>query len=263
MTLSLQSSESVKTIAPKTYPLVLIHGLRNAHRWTEAFLRRCLAIWGSDRVFVVHLNRSDRVWSEEYPEGYVHFAGTLHQGAGCDTVERQFEYLCRKLDLLEAQCGLTRPFDVIAHSMGGLVLRRYASEFPSDVAAAVTLGTPYGGAPMARDFLWFGYCVGAGRAFRNLTPRFVQDFVRRHPWPSGVPLYTVRGIHRGVSWGVGGELFIGTLYHFFMRRSSDGLVPVDHALCPESQHLADLADHNHLHLVSDPKVADLCASVLP
>ncbi len=249
-------------MAPKAHPLVLVHGLRNAHRWTDAFLRKCVEIWGSDRVFVVHLNRSEHLWSQPYEEGRAHFAGVLHQGAGCDTVERQYEYLRRKLELFEAHAGLTRPFDVIAHSMGGLVLRRYVRDHPEDVAAAVTLGTPYQGAPMARDFLWFGWMIGAGRAFHDLTPRFVREFVRQHPWPSRVPLYFVRGIHRGVSWGVGGELFIGTLYHFALRRPSDGLVPADNALCPDAQHLADLPGHNHLHLVSDPKVAELCASVL-
>ncbi|SIS85148.1 esterase/lipase family protein [Alicyclobacillus vulcanalis] len=263
MTLSLQSSESVKAGTPKAHPLVLVHGLRNAHRWTDAFLRRCAEIWGSDRVYVVHLNGTDRIHDAHFPEGRVHMAGEFHRGAGCDTVERQCSYLEHKLALFEKMRGLTRPFDVIAHSMGGLVLRRYVSLHPDDVAAAVTLGTPHGGAPMARDFLWFGYVVGAGRAFSSLTPRRVRELVNRHPWPAHIPLYTVRAIQRGVSWGVGGELFIGTLYHGLLRRPSDGLVPAEHALCEEGQHLADLPGYNHLRLVSDPRVVDLCASVLP
>ncbi|WP_062309161.1 lipase family alpha/beta hydrolase [Alicyclobacillus sendaiensis] len=263
MTLSLQSSESVKTKTAKAHPLVLIHGLRNAHRWKDDFLRRAVSIWGSQRVYVVHLNESERLWSADYPEGRVHFAGDVHRGAGCDTVERQCAYLETKLGLLEELRGLTKPFDVIAHSMGGLVLRRYVNRHPDDVAAAVTLGTPHQGAPMARDFLWFGYLVGAGRAFGSLTPRRVRALVEQHPWPAHIPLYTVRAIQRGVSWGVGGELFIGTVYHAILRRASDGLVPADLAMCREGQHLADLPGYNHLRLVSDPSVLDLCASVLP
>nr|WP_230087738.1 alpha/beta fold hydrolase [Alicyclobacillus mali (ex Roth et al. 2021)] len=250
-------------MAAKAHPLVLVHGLRNAHRWTESFLRRAVDRWGTDRVYVVHLNRSERLWSVDYPEGRVHLAGDPHHGAGCDTVERQCTYLEQKLALFQEMRGLTKPFDVIAHSMGGLVLRRYVSQHPEDVAAAVTLGTPHLGAPMARDFLWFGYIVGAGRAFGSLTPRRVRELVNRHPWPSHIPLYTVRAIQRGVSWGVGGELFIGTLYHALLRRDSDGLVPADLAKCGEGHHLADLPGYNHLRLVSDPAVLDLCASVLP
>lgn len=252
------------TSATKRHPLVLIHGLRNAHRWTPAFLRRCLEIWGSGRVYVVHLNRSGVVWDVQYPEGVVHCAGSVKVRAGSETIDTQFGHLRDKLTRLEAERGLVRPFDVIAHSMGGLVLRRYVAEAPADVAAAVTLGTPHGGAPMAQTFRWLGRGLRSGGAFDNLTPGYVRSFVQSHPWPASVPLYTVRAIaRRGWIWGVSGELWLGYHYHRWRGMDSDGLVPVDSALCQEGVHLADLEDGHHLQLTSDPAIVDVCASVLP
>ncbi|MBL9170912.1 MAG: alpha/beta fold hydrolase [Verrucomicrobiales bacterium] len=51
--------------------------------------------------------------------------------------------------------------DVIAHSMGGLVLRQYVLAHPEDIGKVVTIGTPFWGSPMA--------------VYRTLTGRFYDE----------------------------------------------------------------------------------------
>jgi triacylglycerol lipase len=252
------------TASPKAHDLVLIHGLRNTHRWGRAFLERCLAYWGSGRVYVVYLNPSLDMWERRLTGGVVRCIGTSDYRAGTESIEAQAAYLCVKIPLLRKRWGLSRPFDVIAHSMGGLVLRRYVNLQQGEVAAAVTLGTPHGGAPMAEDFQCLGRRLRAAGALANLTPSFVQAFVASHPWPSEVPLYTMRGVTRdGWNWGVFGELWLGHRYHRRRGMRSDGLVPVDSAVCPDAQHLADFEGLNHLAMARHPGVVDACAEVLP
>jgi triacylglycerol lipase len=252
------------TASTKAHELVLVHGLRNTHRWGRAFLRRCVAHWGSGRVYVIYLNRSFARWERRLPEGIVRCIGTSDYRAGTESIEVQAAYLGAKIEVLRREWGLGTPFDVIAHSIGGLVLRRYVTQAPGEVAAAVTLGTPHGGAPMAADFAWLGRGLRSRGAFDNLTPAFVQAFMVAHPWPPEVPLYTVRGVARdGWNWGVFGELWLGHWYHRRRGIASDGLVPVEAAVCAEGRHLADLPGYNHFALTRHPAVVDLCATVLP
>ncbi|HEY8415794.1 MAG TPA: alpha/beta fold hydrolase [Thermaerobacter sp.] len=220
----------MKPSGSKRYDLVLLHGLLNMHRWSRRFLDRCVEHWGSGRVYVVYLNPPMDVWHKCLPHGTV-----------------------------------SRPFSVIAHSMGGIVARRYMAVHPEEVAALVTLGTPHHGSPLAEDYRWLGVLVGARGAFANLTLSWLARFNQAHPPGDHGPVYTVRGYGRpGLNWGVLGELLAGGVHlRWRYGTRSDGLVPEGAAVIDGAVNIADLHGYHHLDLVRRPEVADLCARYLP
>jgi triacylglycerol lipase len=93
-----------------------------------------------------------------------------------------------KINLLQASYGLSNPFNVIAHSMGGLVSREFIYENPYNVKKLVTLGTPHKGSELAyvADFVidWF---IGADAAMDNPKPSWVNGtFNMAYPVPGPV-----------------------------------------------------------------------------
>ncbi|HEY8415660.1 MAG TPA: alpha/beta fold hydrolase [Thermaerobacter sp.] len=255
----------MKAAGRKRYDLVLVHGLLNMHRWSRRFLDRCVEHWGSGRVYVVYLNPSMDIWRKRLPRGAVTFIGRNDFTGGTQAVDVQAQYLAAKVAALRRRCGLSRPFSVIAHSMGGIVARRYMAVYPEEVAALVTLGTPHHGSPLAEDYRWLGILLRAQGALANLTPSWLARFNQAHPPGRHGPVYTVRGCGRlGLNWGVLGELLAGGVHlRWRYGTRSDGLVPEASAVIEGAVHIADLHGCDHLDLVRRPEVADLCARYLP
>lgn len=153
-----------KAASKKKYDLVLIHGLSNLHHWSDDFLRVCLYHFGSDHVFVIYTNESTKTWARSIDGMTVHYCGNDRNfSGGNDTIEGQAQLVKMKIDLLEKR-GLSRTFNIIAHSMGGLTSRKYIYDNPGRVAALVTLGTPHHGSPLADSFKWVGLFIGARKA---------------------------------------------------------------------------------------------------
>ena len=79
--------------------------------------------------------------------------------------------MARHLDrCVAAQCADSRPLLLVAHSLGGLVARRWLQQYASGrVVGLVTVGTPHAGTRLAR--------YGPGRAARQMRPD--SDWLRR------------------------------------------------------------------------------------
>lgn len=254
----------------KQFDLVLVHGLTNKHQWSESFLRALAEEWGSGNVYVVYTNESMQVTKRTYGGKTVTFIGKNDFTAGDDSVEEQARRMAEKIEVLKRDHGLSPQFSIIAHSMGGLVSRQYIYEHPHTVAGLVTLGTPHHGSPLAEDFDWIGFFIGAKAALENLRPDWVADFNRRYPvdgapFYSGGRMYTIRGDSDGKiwEWGVMGELYVG--WHTLNKKhgtDSDGLVPKDSAVIQGAEHIADFPDYHHMDLVTREEVAKKAASVL-
>lgn len=134
---------------------------------------------GKSAVLLIHgLNSYPEVWLEEgnnlvaglREQGYArpliglyHYAG---RGSGRDGYNNQggvaevaagMREAVLDLSRASADCGGTGLVDIVAHSMGGLVARYYALEWPTEsrLNRIISVGTPYGGSWMA-DALEFG-----------------------------------------------------------------------------------------------------------
>jgi len=252
-------------------PVVLIHGLQNMHRWGNKFLKTLADRWGSGRVYVIYTDASTRLWTRTYGDNTVTFIGRNSYSAGRASVDTQTERVAEKIRILQEKAGLEKPFYVIAHSMGGLVTRKYIYDHPNTVLSAVTLGTPHHGSPLAKTYRWLGVLVGSRRAFDNLTPEWVETFNQRYPvahapFCPGGKLYTIRGLASGSlrHFGVCGEVLIAwyTLHLLHRQKASDGLVPADSALIDGAVHAADIQPCDHLGLARRADVAQLCADIL-
>jgi len=264
------SGEDGKRKAPD-HDLVLIHGLQNMHRWGRAFLQTLADIWGSGKVYVLYTNPSNRIWTRRYNGKTVTFIGKNSYTAGRASVETQADLVAEKVRILQETCGLGKHFHVIAHSMGGLITRKFIYDHPGTVVNVVTLGTPHHGSPLANTHRWLGVLFGARKAYANLTPEWAEEFNRKYP-VAGAPLcpggkfYTLRGFadgslkHRGVF----GEVWFGwhTLRALHRQTASDGLVPADSALIEGAIHAADFDDCDHLGLATRADVAKTCAACL-
>lgn len=254
----------------KKYDLVLIHGLANKHQWSDAFLDACLGIWGSGKVYVVYANDSTRVWTREISGKKLICIGEKDSTAGTTSIQWQAHYMRRAIDLLQKEHGLGSPFDVMAHSMGGLVSRYYIQDNPGKVAGLVTLGTPHKGSPLADSFEWVGLFIGADEAIADLRPQRMAEFNKAYPI-ADAPLadsgavYTVRGnCPDGNCVGWGGELALGwQVMKKFYDVDNDGLVPYDSAVLEGAGHVGDFSDYDHYELVTQPDVALKAAEYLP
>lgn len=246
----------------KQYDVVLLHGLTNKHQWSDAFLDVLLATWGSGRVFAVYTNDPNHIWQRAIRGRRLVCAGHNDFSAGDDGIEKQAALLAKAVELLQKERGLKSPFYIIAHSMGGLVARRYIYLQPGAVAGLVTLGTPHQGSPLADSFTWMGFFMGATEAIKDLRPKRAHQFNQLYPVtgaplaPGGVVL-TVRGnCPEGNCWGWGGELAIGwSVLKSFYHTGSDGMVPWGSAVITGAALIADYPDHDHQRLVLDPQVA--------
>ncbi len=264
------SDKLEKTKTPG-HDLVLIHGLQNMHRWGRAFLQALADIWGSGKVYVLYTNPSNRIWFREYNGNRITFIGNNSYTAGTASVETQASRAAEKIRILQEKCGLSQHFHVIAHSMGGLITRKFVYDHPGTVVNVVTLGTPHYGSPLAHTFRWLGFLAGSSQSFANLTPGWLEKFNRKYP-VSGAPLYpggkfyTMRGFSTGrlKHRGVFGEVWIGwhTLRALHRQTASDGLVPADSALIEGAIHAADFDGCDHLGLATRADVAKTCANYL-
>lgn len=254
----------------KKYDLVLLHGLTNKHRWSQAFLDVLLTIWGSGRVYLVYTNHPEHIHQRTIAGRRLTCAGDDDFSAGDDSIEVQAKRLAAAVERLQKDYGLGRPFNIIAHSMGGLVARRFIYLRPGAVAGLVTLGTPHQGSPLADSFTWAGYFIGATDAIADLRPKRVHRFNLRYP-VQGAPLaaggkvYTVRGgCPGGYCFGWGGELVAGwSILKSFYHAENDGMVPWGSAVITGAVHIADYPHHDHYQLVRDPRVALEVSRYLP
>lgn len=212
--------------------------------------------------------------------GYVPIYARYNSGLHISQNGRQ---LSDHLEALLKSCpdGLEE-VSVLAHSMGGLVIRsavHYAQqsglEWPQRLKSIVFLGTPHHGAPLERAGNWFHQLLGRtpftapfsqlGRLrsagitdvrYGNLVDEDWHGHDRFHPrpdqrqvlrLPEGVACYAVAGKMR-VHWGLG-----------------DGLVPSHSALGlhPDPQRNLHFPEGsqvifertNHMQLLSSPEVA--------
>ncbi len=271
---SLPRQTRAATLAPKRYDLVLLHGLTNKQRWSDEFLSACVEAWGSGRVFLVYTNRAASkravTTTRSVPGGSVVVGGTDDTSAGDESVARQAEHVDEVVRRLQAERGLGPRFSIVAHSMGGLVARRYLADHPGAVTGLVTLGTPHSGSPLAKEGRWLGFFAHAGEAIADLLPERCTAFNARYPaakapLAEGGRIYTIRGHAAGPdSFGAMGELTLGwTLLRTVHGVDNDGLVPSASALLEGATHLADFPDLDHHGLVRDPEVARRAAAILP
>lgn len=250
--------------------LVLLHGLSNVHRWSRTFLQTLAHLWGSGNVYVLYTHPSNRIWTRSYNGNRITFIGKNSYNAGTASVDTQARRMAEKVQILQERCGLRKHFHVIAHSMGGLVTRKFVYDHPGTVVNVVTLGTPHHGSPLARIFRWIGILAGSSQAFANLTPEWLEEFNRQYP-VTGAPLfpggkfYTIRGYTTGSPkhWGKFGEVFFGChTLQILYSVASDGLVPEDSALIEGAIHAGDFEACDHLGLVTRADVAKACATCL-
>lgn len=265
----------------KSYDLVLVHGLINKYKWSDAFLDKVASLWGSGNVYVVYTNTvrdpvtgndvctSSLVWTRTINGRTVTFNGHNDGSAGTAYVNVQASCLDQKIRALQQSHGLSAQFDVIGHSMGGLVTRRYLYLRPNTVAGLVTLGTPHHGSELADDYEWTGYFLGAERAIENLRPSWVESTFNPAYPVSGAPLYnggrvyTIQGDADGAD-SVAPELNLGWNHLYFnFGKDSDGMVPHASTRISGATHLADFWNDDHLELVWTAAVAERAAGVLP
>lgn len=257
-------------LAAKSYDLVLVHGLSNKHQWSDDFLKVCANTWGSGNVYILYLNSDNTVSTRIIDGKNIITIGKNDYSAGDDYVDAQAGLMAEKIDLLQKSHGLSGQIDIIAHSMGGLVCRRYSYMKPDTVAGLVTLGTPHHGSPLADDMDWGAFFIGAEKAVENLKPTWVESFNKTYPVPgplySGGKIFTIRGDADGFiwEWGVLGEIYAGwntlALLH---GTDSDGAVPKDSPLISGATHVADFWDYDHYELVRMSAVATKAAQYLP
>ncbi len=254
----------------KTYDLVLMHGLTNKHQWSDAFLDKVASIWGSGNVYVIYTNDSTRYWTRTINGRVIRFCGENDYTAGDDTIYDQATKMRAKITKLQSSYGLSSQFNIIAHSMGGLVSRCYIKRYSYTVAGLVTLGTPHKGSPLANVAAWLSFFIGAEAAANQLKPSYVINTfnpaypVVGAPLYSGGKIYTIGGDGDGWDcWGWGGELLLGwnTLTTVYWR-DSDGAVARGDEQISGATHVATFWSYDHMELVTKSDVASKAAAYL-
>lgn len=245
-----------------TYDLVLVHGLTNKHQWSTSFLDKCLQKYGSGNVYAIYTDNSTRVWTRTINGRTMYCCGENNYSAGDDDVATQANQMRTKTSVLQQSYGLSSKIKIIAHSMGGLVSRRYIYNNSNTVAGLVTLGTPHQGSDLAYVGEFLAFFIGATAATNNLKPSWCSSFNASYPAPGpmygGGKIYTIRGDGDGWDcWGWGGELSIGwaalsTIYW----TDSDGAVPRNSSQISGATHIGDFWSYDHMELVTQSSVAD-------
>ncbi|MBA4602851.1 alpha/beta hydrolase [Thermoactinomyces mirandus] len=267
---TLPTPDSSSVHPQKKYDLVLIHGFNNRHQWGYEFLYRLAEHWGSGNVYVIYANPSKKVWTMYLHRNQVVLIGDNDHQAGNDSIDKQARLVSEKISILQKYHGLSNPFHIAAHSMGGLVAREVAYLRPGQVANIVTLATPHHGTQLANEYNWLGMFVHGEEALKDITPQAVSRFNRRFPVESSPfygdgKLYTIAGDADG--WGDrgwNGELAAGwTLIALKYHKDSDGVVEEGKATLPGAKHVKTFMELNHLELVESPHVADLVSRLLP
>lgn len=245
------------------YDLVLVHGLTNKYQWSDSFLDKCLQKYGSGNVYAIYTNTSTRVWTRTINGRTMRYCGENDYSAGDTSVATQASRMRTKTQLLQSSYGLSTKFKIIAHSMGGLVSRRYIYNNPNTVAGLVTLGTPHQGSALAYQGDWVDFFIGADAAVDNLKPSWVQGtFNVQYPAPGPMAdngkIYTIGGDADGWdAWGWAGELSIGwTLLSTLYWTDSDGGVPRDADRISGSTFICRFWSYDHKELVTKSAVAD-------
>lgn len=244
------------------YDLVLVHGLTNKHHWSDSFLSTCLQKYGSGNVYAIYTNSSTRVWTRTINGRTMTYCGENDFTAGDDSVATQASLMRTKTSLLQRSYGLSTKFKIIAHSMGGLVSRRYIYNNPNTVAGMVTLGTPHQGSPLAYVGDWLDFFIGADAAMKDLKPSWVKGtFNVQYPAPGPMAdngkIYTIGGDGDGWDcWGWGGELQVGwDTLTFIYWTDSDGLVARDDDRISGTTFIKRFWSYDHMELVTKSDVA--------
>ena len=182
------------------------------------------------RYFIDHLDRSRyQAWIYQYPSGA--------------PLEAMAHLLYWKLLNLQLRHGFQR-LDVVAHSMGGLVVRRFlmdhAAEFPQ-LRQFVSISTPWGGQRSAA--LGVIHSPAVIPSWRDLQPEGPYlNALFAQPLPAGIH-YTLLFGH------VSGE--------GLLREPSDGTILVSSQLRSEARRDARLImgfDESHAGILSSAKV---------
>ncbi|RJP76509.1 MAG: alpha/beta fold hydrolase [Desulfobacteraceae bacterium] len=244
------------------YDLVLVHGLTNKHQWSDSFLDKCLQTYGSGNVYAIYTDNSTNVWTRTINGRTMRYCGLNDYSSGDDSVATQAQLMRTKTQLLQQSHGLSTKFKIIAHSMGGLVSRRYIYNNPSTVAGLVTLGTPHQGSPLAYAGDWVDFFIGADAAVENLKPSWVQGtFNVQYPCPGPMAdsgkIYTIGGDGDGWDcWGWGGELQVGwDILTMIYWTDSDGAVPRDADRIGGTTFITRFWSYDHMELVTKADVA--------
>ncbi len=250
-------------VCTSAYDLVLVHGLTNKHQWSDSFLDKCLELYGSGNVYAVYTNESTSVTSRWINGRQLIRCGDDDYSAGDDSVQTQAQLMATKTSILQQSHGLGSTFKIIAHSMGGLVSRRYVYNNPYTVAGLVTLGTPHHGSDLAYMGDFLDFFIGADAAVENLKPSWCEGFFNPgYPAPGPMAdngtLYTIAGDGDGYDcWGWGGELLIGwnslTVVYW---TDSDGAVPRGSDQIDGATHIKTFWSYDHLDLVTHASVAE-------
>lgn len=257
---------TVASALAKTYDLVLVHGLTNKHHWSDSFLSKCAEKWGSGNVYVIFTNESTRVWTRSINGRTIYFCGENDFSAGDGYIWDQADLMRTKTALLQSSYGLSAKFNIMAHSMGGLVSRYYIWQNPNTVAGLVTLGTPHQGSSLAdtADFLFLDWFIGAEDAMEHLKPSFIKNKFNTYlapvagmPFADGGKMYTITGDGDGWDcWGWGGELFAGWPILSVLEGDNDGLVSHQGSKISGATWVATFWNYDHYDLVLQPSVAD-------
>jgi len=201
---------------PARTPVLFVHGATgSAQDW---------------RYFVEHLDRQRyQPWIFQYPSGA--------------PLEAMSHLLYWKLLNLQMRYGFAR-LELVAHSMGGLVARRFlldhAAEFPQ-IGQFVSISTPWGGQPSAASGVKHSPAVVP--SWRDIQPQgeFLHSLFAR-PLPPGIAHSLLFGHQDGA--GV-------------LRDASDGTISVASQLRPEARAGAALVmgfQESHAGILSSPEV---------
>lgn len=111
-----------------------------------------------------------------------------------------------------------QPLDLVGHSLGGLIIRDFVTEYPQwQIGRCVTLGTPHVGSICA-DYIWRMAPAIVGRSYEDALDGTVA------PLPENVTLGVIAGDR---PYGLG-QLFLQ--YHSRkLRKENNLLLPEDYA----------------------------------
>lgn len=160
-------------------PVILVHG------WNDT-----AASWDTYRnEFLPSIGLTD----------YGYAVDNIDTGHG-DGTSLSIEENAKKLDeyivRVKRETG-AKQVNIVAHSMGGLIARRYIKEYMDvnapDVHILIMLGTPNAGANLALA-LALGGIPGFVPSTKELTPSYIiNQFNPNNPAPDNVPFYAIAG----------------------------------------------------------------------